>query len=58
MENIITVLTIDSLKKCSCESHIKNVEIGNIEYLYDAQLTDEGKIYIKIKNLNGINYAK
>lgn len=52
LESIITVSKNDSLKKCSCESHIKNSAIGNVNYYYDAQLTDEGEIYIKIKSIN------
>lgn len=51
LENIITISKNDTLKKCSCESHLKS-KIGDIDYYYDAQITDDNKVYVKVVKIS------
>lgn len=48
LENIITTSKIDSLKRCNCEAHIQHDVIGDIDFYYYVQFTDDGKLYVNV----------
>ena len=52
LNDIITTNIFDSIKKCSCESHIEVEYLGKLLIQYSAQLTDEGKPFIKVNSIN------
>lgn len=51
LENIITTNLADSIKKCSCESHIEVKYLGKLNIKYSAELTDDGKPYVKLDQI-------
>lgn len=48
LTNIITTHLADSIKKCSCKSHIEIKYLDKLNVKYTAQFTDDGKPYVKI----------